>query len=226
MTVLVIAPHADDEVLGMGGTIAKYSAEGTRVVVAIITGHGEEPHPLWPKENWTLIRKECLSAAKAMGVQEVKFFELPAACLDAIPAWKINKLISNLINDVEPSTIYLPFAFDLHKDHAAVAYAVSVATRPYLASSKSICKILAYETLSETHLAPPYLTPAFQPSVYINISEYLEQKFNAMKAYKSQLQPDGMPRSIATIEALARFRGAHIGVPVAEAFYLVGEYIR
>lgn len=226
MTILVIAPHADDEVLGMGGVISKYTAEGENVVLAVLTGHGDEPHPLWPKDNWTLIRNECLAAAKVLGITEVKFFELPAACLDTTSAWKINSVIVQLIADVQPTVIYVPFAFDLHKDHAAIAYAVNVATRPYLPSAKNIVRVLAYETLSETHLASPYLYPAFQPNVYIDVSATLSLKLDAMSAYKSQVQPGGMPRSLATIEALARVRGAHIGSSAAEAFVLLGEYVR
>lgn len=226
MTILVIAPHADDEVLGMGGTIAKYCAEGEKVVVAILTGHGVNPHPLWPKENWDLIRQECLFAAKILGNVEVRFFDLPAACLDVVPAWQINNVVVELITNVNPSTIYTPFASDLHKDHTAIAYAVNVATRPYLPVAKNVVRVLAYETLSETHLASPYLAPAFQPNVFSDISNFLIKKLDAMKAYKSQLQKDNYPRSLRTIEALATLRGAHIGTQAAEAFILLGEYKR
>ncbi len=226
MTILVVAPHADDEVLGMGGTIAKYCAEGEKVVVAVLTGHGVDPHPLWPKENWDLIRQECLLAAKILGNIEVRFFDLPAACLDVVPVWQINNLVVDLIKNVNPSTVYAPFAYDLHKDHTAIAYAVNVATRPYLPVAKNVVRVLAYETLSETHLAPPYLAPAFQPNVFNDISNFLSKKLDAMKAYRSQLQPDGYPRSLTTIEALAKVRGAHIGARAAEAFILLGEYKR
>lgn len=226
MTILVIAPHADDEVLGMGGVITKYTAAGENVVLAVMTGHGDDPHPIWPKDSWLMIRAECLAAAKKLGVTEVKFFELPAACLDTTPAWKINSIVSSLIVELQPTVVFVPFAFDLHKDHAAITYAVNVATRPYLPSVKSVVRVLAYETLSETHLASPYLYPAFQPNVYIDISATLAVKLDAMSEYKSQVQPAGMPRSLATIEALARVRGAHIGTSAAEAFVLLGEYVR
>lgn len=226
MRILVIAPHADDEVLGMGGAISRLCSEGVDVVVAVLTGHGHAPHPLWPRENWATIRGECLDAAKVMGVTDLRFFELPAACLDVTPAWQINDVVTKLVDEVKPSSIYVPFAFDLHKDHGAIAYAVNVATRPYLPSAKGVVRVLAYETLSETHLAPPYLAPAFQPNVFVDVSAHLDRKLSAMAAYKSQLQPDGLPRSLSTIEALARLRGAHIGVKAAEAFVLLGEYLR
>jgi LmbE family N-acetylglucosaminyl deacetylase len=226
MTTLVLAPHADDEVLGMGGTIARLCKAGQRVVVAVLTGHGEQPHPLWPKENWIQIRSECQEAGKIMGVDSIVFRELPAACLDVTPSWQVNKIVCEIIAEIQPTEVFLPFHHDLHKDHASIAYALYVAARPYLASTKFIKRVLAYETLSETHLTPPYLMPSFQPNVFVNITETLEVKLSAMRAYTSQLQADNSPRSISALKALATLRGAHIGCQAAESFLLLGEYER
>jgi LmbE family N-acetylglucosaminyl deacetylase len=226
MTVLVLAPHADDEVLGMGGTISRLKKSGERVVLAVLTGHGVEPHPIWSRDNWNKIRSECQAAANIMGVNEVIYRELPAACLDAIPAWQVNKVVAEIVAIIQPSEVYIPFHYDLHQDHAAIAYALYVAARPYLATARCIKRVLAYETLSETHLAPPYLMAAFQPNVYVDISDTLETKLNAMRAYSSQIQPDHLPRSIAALKALATLRGTHIGCTAAEGFVLIGEYQR
>lgn len=226
MKVLVLAPHADDEVLGMGGTIAKLVMQGHRVTIAVLTGHGEEQHPLWPKSNWDLIRRECKAAAAELGIDELIFENLPAACLDNLPAYKINTIIAGLVKKIQPNEVYVPFAFDLHKDHGAIAYGASVALRPYLNTAQCVKRVLAYETLSETHLAPPYLAPAFQPNVFVDITETLEKKLQAMQAYASQIQPGNLPRSIEGLKALARLRGTHIGVNAAEGFVLLGEYQR
>lgn len=226
MTVLVIAPHADDEVLGVGGTIAKLVAQGREVQVAVVTGHGRGEHFLGPPERWDRVRSECRSAMRVLGCAQPIFRDLPAACLDALPAHEVNRVVSELMSEIQPEEIYVPFAYDLHKDHAAVSYAVSVATRPYLPFAAKIRRILAYETLTETHLMPPYMAPAFQPSVYIDISATLDTKLEAIRAYKSQIQPDTLPRSAAGLRALAKLRGSHIGVEAAEAFVLLGEYQR
>lgn len=226
MTILILAPHADDEVLGMGGTISRMTARGEKVIVAVLTGHGEDKHPLWQQSHWELIRKECLSAAKILGVESVLFKNLPAACLDATPAWKINRCVQEVIEETAPTEVYVPFLHDLHKDHSAISYAAMVTLRPYLASAKNIRRVLAYETLSETHLTAPYLAPAFQPTVFIDITETLAKKIQAMAEYASQIQPDHLPRSAAALRALATVRGTHIGVLAAEAFVLLGEYQR
>ena len=226
MTVLVLAPHADDEVLGMGGTIARMASAGQSVVVGVLTGHGDAPHPLWTRDWWDGVRKECSAAAEILGVSRVVFKELPAACLDVTPAWKINGVVQELFDEICPTEVYLPFHFDLHKDHGAVSYAASVVLRPYQAGVHSVRRVLAYETLSETHLAYPYMAPAFQPNVFVDIGATLEKKIRAMQAYSSQLQADNLPRSVAALRALATVRGTHIGCAAAEAFVLLGEYQR
>lgn len=226
MKILILAPHADDEVIGMGGTIAKLTSQGHEVVLAVLTGHGDEPHPIWKANVWGRVRAECLDAANVLGIHQVIFRELPAACLDYHPAWKINKVVDELIQEVEPEEVYLPFEHDLHKDHAAINYAAVVALRPYLAKNKFVKRVLCYETLSETHLATPYLSATFQPNVFVNIEEFLDKKLNAMNAYQSQVQLQNMPRSLKSLESLAHIRGTHIGCMAAEAFLLIGEYQR
>lgn len=225
MTVLVIAPHADDEALGMGGTISRFSNEGRRVVVAFLTGHGDEKHPLWDRAMWDKIRLEAKEACTSLGVAKVIYRDLPAACLDHTPTWKINQVVTDVLMEVQPEEVYIPFSHDLHQDHQAIAYAATVACRPYLDIGRRVKRVLAYETLSETHLAPPYLSPPFQPNVFVDISGYLDNKLDAMRAYASQLQADHLPRSIEALRALARLRGTHIGVEAAEAFILLRESI-
>lgn len=226
MTMLVLAPHADDETLGMGGTIARAVDAGEKVVVAVLTGHGGGDNPVGPPEMWEPIRAECREAMARLGVEDLRFFELPAAMLDHEPVAKANRLVAELIAEVQPEELYVPFAHDLHRDHGAIAYAASVASRPYLPAARSIRRVYAYEVLSETHLAAPGLFPAFAPQHYVDVAATLERKLDAMRAYESQVQPDHLPRSIEGLRALARVRGNHIGSSAAEAFMLLGSYER
>lgn len=161
-----------------------------------------------------------------LGVTEVHFRELPAAFLDVTSAHEINGTVREVIASVAPEEVYVPFMHDMHRDHDAVSYGALVSCRPYLPSATGIRRVLAYETLSETHLPPAYLVPGFQPNVFVNISGTLERKLEAMSRYRSQLQPDHMPRSLSSLRALASLRGAHIGCAAAEAFVLLGDYRR
>ena len=84
-------------------------------------------------------------------------------------------------------------------------------------------RIYAYETLSETGINTPSVHNAFIPNVYEDISDFLERKLEAMSFYKSQLHPFPDLRSLESVEALAKFRGATVNVKAAEAFMLIRE---
>jgi LmbE family N-acetylglucosaminyl deacetylase len=222
MRVLVIAPHADDETLGMGGTIARLAAEGHDVHVALMTGNGEDgPHPFVPRADFDRVRREFDSALSALGVSRKILCDLPAVLVDREPIYKLNDVTKNVIEQAAPERLYLPFAFDLHRDHRALFYSFIVHCRSYLPLGRSVREVYCYETPSETHLAAPYLEPAFVPNVFVDISGYLDAKLAALDCYESQAQAAPLPRSRVAIEALARLRGSQIGVAAAEAFVLI-----
>lgn len=221
MTILVIAPHADDETLGMGGTIAKMAAEGRDVVVAVMTGPGEEPHPIWQASSWEGIHAEARKAAGLLGVKDLIFENLPAVCVPDRPVHEVNDVLGKLISSVDPEELYLPYYHDLHRDHSVIAYAALVHARAYRDAGRGIRLLAMYETPTETHLFPPQLTPAFAPSLWVDISETLETKLAAWNCYGSQHHEGATPRSPDAVRALAVSRGAEIGVAAAEAFVLL-----
>ena len=218
--VLVIAPHADDETIGMGGTIARLSAEGNDVHVAVVTGHGEEPHPLWPRSVWDTVRGEARQAAQVLGVRELIFEEIPAAGVSQYPLWKLNQVTGEIVQRVAPDVLYVPFPYDLHKDHREVFHSLSVAWRP-VAAGRKIREIYCYEVQSETHWNAPYLEPGFIPNCWVDISDYLAAKVRALACYKSQVRDFPDARSLQAVEALARWRGAQMSMHAAEGFVLV-----
>jgi LmbE family N-acetylglucosaminyl deacetylase len=218
--VLVIAPHADDETLGMGATIAKLARRGVKVTVAVMTGHGPGKHPLWPKETWEKIRSEAQAATAILGVDKLRFFDLPAAMLSGVASHEINGAVQSLVSEEQPSALYLPFYHDLHFDHRLLCYAGLVATRPYLAGAQ-LSEVRMYETVSETHLYPASIAPQFTPNLFEDASDTFSLKLKAWECYKSQQISGITPRSAAALQALASWRGSQIGVPAAEAFMLI-----
>lgn len=227
LRVLVIAPHADDESLGMGGAIAKYVKAGAEVHVALLTGYGaESPHPFIAKSEFDAVRREFDAAMDVLGVRHRHLRDLPAVMLDSLPTHKINAVARDLVEQVRPHRLYLPFAYDLHRDHRELFYAFTVQARSYLPLGGSIEEVWCYETPSETHLAPAYLEPAFSPNRHVDISEFLETKLKAIDCYVSQRQDAPLPRSRQAMTALAQLRGSQIGVPAAEAFVLVRKVER
>ncbi|MCW5800889.1 MAG: PIG-L family deacetylase [Deltaproteobacteria bacterium] len=217
----MVAPHADDETLGVGGTIARRIAEGHEVHVAVITGHGDEPHPLWPRSVWDTVRAEAARAMGILGGAHLHFEELPAALVADQPVWRVNEVIKRVIERVAPSVLYVPFPFDLHKDHREVFHAASVGWRPSSAVGRAIRAVYCYEVQSETHWNAPYLEASFVPNTWVDISDHLETKLRALACYDSQLRPAPDARSLEAVRALATWRGAQQGMSAAEAFVAI-----
>ena len=218
MRVLVIAPHPDDEILGVGGTIAKRVNEGNDVYVCIVTKGCE---PLFSPESVAQVRNECQRADKFLGVKETIFLDFPAAMLETVPRYKLNDALVNVIQRVKPNEVYVPHRGDMQLDHKMIVDAAMVSLRPKYAHV--VQRIYAYETLSETGWDVPNATNEFIPVVYEDISSTLEKKMQAMNMFKSQLAAFPATRSLVAIEALAKFRGATVNVMAAEAFSLVRE---
>lgn len=218
MNLLVIAAHPDDEVLGCGGTIARHAARGDRVDVLVVTRGAPE---LYSKDQVRQLRKELEAAHAVLGISAVHFLDFPAPRLDLIPSHEIADAVGAHIESIRPDAVYIPHRGDLHSDHRCVSAAALVAARPV--NSHAVRRLLSYEVLSETEWAAPVAQDAFLPSVFVDISEHLEKKKQAMAAYKSQLKEFPHPRSLRAVECLARLRGSAAGVPAAEAFALIRE---
>lgn len=220
MRILVIAPHPDDEVLGCGGTIAKLTAENHEVFVVIAT---KARPPLFSEAYVAQGRKEALSAHQLLGVKETIFCDLPAAALDITAHSQVNQVVGEIMHDLKPDWLFIPFIGDIHLDHQHIFLSSLVAARPNHAFYPK--KILAYETLSETNWHAAYLTPSFQPNVYFEITPYLEVKLRAFSLYQSQLKEFPHERSLVALEALAKLRGATVFCRAAEAFVLIRDVI-
>lgn len=218
MKILVVAPHPDDEVLGCGGIMAKYADEGHEVYVAIVTKGAE---PLFTDEEDQIDKKHCLNAHKLLGVKKTFFLDLPAAMLDTIPRYKLNGAIGKVVSEVLPDEIYIPHIGDMHFDHKLINEACMVAVRPR--SDKAVKRVYAYETLSETEWDIPNTSNFFMPNVYVDISDYIEKKIEAMREYKEQIMEYPSPRSVEGIKSLAMTRGMTVNKKYAESFMLIRE---
>ena len=218
MKVLVIAPHPDDEILGVGGTMAKRSAKGDEVYVCVVTKAYE---PLFPAEVTERSRAECREADRLAGAKETLFLDFPAVMLETVPRYEFNGKIGEVISKIRPDEVYIPNRGDMQLDHQMVVDAAMVALRPKYAHT--VCRIYAYETLSETGWNIPNTVNEFIPNVYEDISDFLDTKIKAMEIFKTQLAEYPNARSVGAIEALARYRGSTVSVNAAEAFSLVRE---
>jgi LmbE family N-acetylglucosaminyl deacetylase len=224
MSVLVLAAHPDDEVLGCGGTIARLAAQGERVDVAIlgegITSRYADRSQADPGELEAL--RECSrKAAGVLRAHELHLFDLPDNRFDTVPLLDIVKLIEGLIEQIKPSVVYTQHGGDLNVDHRALYEATLAATRPLPGSC--VRSVLSYEVASSTEWAFGQFAPAFHPNVFVEISDTLPAKIAAMQAYESEARAFPHPRAPESLEAMARRWGSTVGVAAAEAFALVRE---
>lgn len=213
---LVVAPHPDDETLGVGGTIAKYQERGIDVTVLTVAGH--KP-PLYTKEAYEQTVTEAKRAYEKLHVKNFIFLNHPATLLGDIPVHQLNKEIYEVVREIQPSIVLCPFP-DRHIDHRIIFDSVMVATRP-VKEGKDIDILAAYETLSETHWNAPHIEPNFTPNWVVDISDFIETKLAAMRCYESQISPFPGPRSIEAVKSLAMFRGTQAGFAYGEGFHII-----
>lgn len=217
--VLVIACHPDDETLGCGGTLLRHRAHGDDIYWVILTNIDEQSG--WAKGKVKARQNEIDHVADSYGFKKIFKLNFPTTQLDQLPKSELIKALSGALDEVKPSIVYLPNPNDVHSDHQA-AFQVAYSSAKTFRQS-SIKKILAYECLSETEFAPPLADKLFIPNVFVDITEYFDMKAKIMHLYAGEIAPFPFPRSLENMEALAKFRGATVGVMRAEAFMLLKE---
>jgi len=215
MKVLIIAPHPDDEVLGCGGTIKKYTKAGNDVFLCVVT---KAYAPDWTEKYLQDKLIDIKKSNAALGIKKTYLLGFSTVKLDAIPQKELNDKISAVIKTVDPDILYIPYVGELNKDHRLVFEACLVSSRPF---GNKIKKILAYETLS----GAMWGAPPFAPTTYTDIADTLKDKLKAMSCYQSELKEFPHPRSLKNIIALAKKRGSESGLSAAEAFMTVREII-
>jgi len=219
-SVLVVAAHPDDEVLGCGGTIARLSAEGAEAHVAFLAD-GESSRGGDGGKLAVSIRERHAAAAKAcaiLGAASTHFLDFPDNQLDGVTLLSVVQRIEELIAKARPDMVITHHAGDLNVDHRRAHEATVTACRPQ--PGQGISTMLSFEVPSSTDWQPRGSAAPFVPDWYFNITAFLERKLAALDAYANEIRHWPHPRSREGVVHLARWRGATIGVEAAEAFML------
>lgn len=219
MNILVVAPHPDDETLGCGGTLLKYRNQGAKLFWLIGTEMDKESG--YPDHVIESRRKEVEFVSNKYDFESVEHLNIPPAKIDSFPYNILIDRISEIINKIKPDIMILPFYGDVHSDHRVLFNAVFSCTKIF--RYPFIKKIFMMEIISETDFAPALLSTTFIPNIYVDISEYIDEKIEIMQIYKSEISLSPFPRSINNIKALATFRGCQSGSLYAESFMLLKE---
>ncbi|MET0311526.1 MAG: PIG-L deacetylase family protein [Burkholderiaceae bacterium] len=222
-SVLVVAAHPDDEVLGCGGTLAKLAALGSRIHVAFLAdGVSSRPGAPAAGAGMESRREAARKACAILGVQGVSFGDLPDNRLDSLPLLEVTQAVEALVRAHSPGTVFTHHAGDVNIDHQVIHRAVLTACRPQ--RGHPVRTLLAFEVPSSTEWQLPGTAPAFLPNWFSDISSTLGKKLEALDAYAAELREWPHPRSRQGVEHLARWRGATVGAEAAEAFML-GRHI-
>jgi LmbE family N-acetylglucosaminyl deacetylase len=211
---MVIAPHADDETIGVGGTLLRHLAGGDEVHWLLATaslGKNDEEigRRIGVLENF----------GKKTGFTSSIMLRNAPARLKVDDLGNLIEQFSRVLDEIMPEMIYLPFPGDVHSDHGICFKAALAASksfrRPFVKETR------VYETISETNFAIDPSTTAFRPNLYVDISEFFEKKRSMVEFYRSEFGEHPFPRSIEALEAVGILRGSECNSHYAEAFMIL-----
>lgn len=197
--------------------MARWVTEGRRVVIAYLTdGVGARGAFNGPSEEAANRRSAAQAAARVLGIDELHFGSWPDNRLDSIDLLEVVQHVEALVEEVSPQLVVSHHPGDLNVDHRLAGEAVATACRPLPGSS--VRAISSFEVASSTEWRPPGSGQPFVPNLFVDIEQHLAAKLDALACYHEELRVFPHSRSLEAVEALARWRGASVGVAAAEAF--------
>jgi LmbE family N-acetylglucosaminyl deacetylase len=219
-SILVIAPHADDEVLGAGGLMMKAAREGATVHVVFMAVDALKH---WGLDEPTTLEGRIAEiddvAARLGFTYEILYAGRDLIeQLDTVSQREMVNLFEDAYNRHRPDLLLLPHGEDFDQDHRHTYRAAFAAARPIPQSlSKFFPKnIWTYEIPKIIWSDAP-----FKPHMYVDITDTIDDKIDGVKLYPSQLREEPHIRSPENVRALAYLRGSEIGVDYAEAFHVL-----
>ncbi len=223
MNYLIVAAHPDDEVLGCGASIAKWSKEGHSVHILIMaegaTSRDHQRDIISKKNELSHLRKCAKKSSTILGAKSINFLKFPDNRMDSIELLDIIKSIEYYIKKFNPEIVVTHHLGDLNIDHNLTHKALLTACRPEPGSN--IKKILSFEVLSSTDWQSASSGMPFIPNYFENVKDFFDKKVEALEVYSSEMRDWPHSRSIKAVTNLASLRGSSVGVELAEAFILL-----
>ncbi len=207
--ILCVSVHPDDETLGCGGTLLKHKANGDATYCVHVTNGN--------KKQTSIVS----SLKELYNFEKTYQLDLPETKLTDISLSEIIGKLSTVISEIKPNYIYIPNRSDAHSDHRVVFEALIACTKSF--RYPFIKKTMMCEVISETDFSPALPENIFIPNVFVDISDFIDQKLTILKLFESELFLSPYTRSIEAICSLSKYRGSQINVNYAEAFMLLKE---
>ena len=217
MRILVVGAHPDDEVIGCGGTIAKYISQGHDVYVFILTQAYYSKERGWDENYYKRQIEWQKQVDEFLHIKERVRRIYPTIHLNMIPHGEIATDIQKEVERIKPDIVFTHYEGDLNMDHVIVSKATQVACRPepQKGGFKWKIKLLCYEIIGNT-------PNSFNPNYYEILSKNsIKAKITALSFYQSEAIKPRHHKD--KIDRLAKKRADEILVNYAEAFYIIRE---
>jgi LmbE family N-acetylglucosaminyl deacetylase len=224
---MVIVAHPDDADFGIAGTMARWIGSGTVAHLVCCTSGdaGADDATLDPLELARTREAEQRAAARVIGYADVTFLHRPDGALmnDLALREQLVRLIRTFKPDVvlamDPEVVILDNRFIQHTDHREAAMAALDAVYPAARNAMAFTHLVLHEGLSPHETNTLLLFFTHQPTVWVDISDTLDTKIEALRAHASQLRkPEELEQMI---RSWAEEDGGRVGRQAAESFRLV-----
>jgi len=206
--ILAIGAHPDDMELEAGGTLAKFAKNGYEVTLLILTsgGYTDMNGNTYLDEQ---LKDEAEDSSKKLGIDNLIFFDYKTTCLPS--NGDIVTRVDNIVDDLNPDIVISHHPFDSHQDHKAAAEIMFAVTR-----QGRVKNVLSGSPL-------PYRPNvfAFRPQFFVDITETIDLKLDAIRAYNTQYLKFGDEVLIDRVKAMAKTYGWAMGYEYAECFEVI-----
>ena len=212
MDVVCVGAHPDDVEIGMGGTVASMVRDGLSVAIVDLTDG--EPTPAGTRSTRLA---EAAEAARILGVAERRTLELPNRSLaDTTTA---RTALAEVFREMKPQVVFGPYPLDAHPDHIAAA-AIVQASRFWAKLTKTEMRGDPHYPSRHYRYMAVHMRLIREPSFVIDISEVMETKLSALRAYRSQFFANPANAAVIdTVEQTGRMWGAAVGAETGEPFF-------
>lgn len=218
MKYLIVAAHPDDEVLGAGGSIYKWTQIGHTVDVAIMCTNARA-RAFRPNDKE--LEDDLNASAEYLGIGKKYEAAFPNIEMNTVPHLKLVQFIEKSIKESEPDIIITHHTSDTNNDHFMTSMACQEAIRLFQRnpSFKPISEFWFMEVGSATDWGVNTALNSFRPDIYSEIGRVgIDTKIKALSMYRGVMRPYPHPRSEEAMIGLAAWRGSQAGCNYAEAF--------
>lgn len=221
MNYLLVVAHPDDEVLGCGASMKKWSENGDTVDICIMSTEAKaRAHRPQDKE----LDDDLNSSAEFLGVNNKFEATFPNIEMNTVPHIRLVQFIESAMLESEPDIIITHHPADTNNDHLQTSLACQEAIRLFQRRTdvKPIKEFWFMEIQSSTDWAVNTGLNFFKPNVWVEVGEQgIDDKLKALSMYRGVMRPYPHPRSNEAIKGLAAYRGGQVGFVYAEAFECV-----